>query len=162
MFNLIPKKYANTAIIRLLGLTKIPVIFFVKPTCHKITDDFCVIKIPLNRRTKNHQDSMYFGVLAVGADLAGGMLAMNYFLDHKIKNFKLLFKDFNADFHKRAEGDVYFTCRDGETVHKVVEKAQETGQRQNHLITVIATCPDISGEEPVATFKLTLSIKVGS
>ena len=32
--------------------------------------------MPLRRRTKNHLGSMYFGVLAVGADITGGFLAM--------------------------------------------------------------------------------------
>ncbi len=34
------------------------------------------IRIPLGWRTRNHLGSMYFGALATGADLVGGLLVM--------------------------------------------------------------------------------------
>jgi len=61
-----------------------------------ISDSKLEIKIKLNRRTKNHLNSMYFGVLAVGADVTGGFLAMNYIQASKSK-INLIFKDFHAD-----------------------------------------------------------------
>ena len=55
---------------------------------------------------------MYFGVLSVGADITGGFLAMKYIRASKSK-ISLIFKDFHADFLKRAEGDVHFLCSEG-------------------------------------------------
>ena len=42
----------------------------------ELSDDKCVVKVPLKRRSRNHLRSMYFGALAAGADCAGGLIAM--------------------------------------------------------------------------------------
>ena len=93
-------RWKQTLLVRYFGITKIPLIFFVKPQVLQLNQSQCMIKIPLRRRTRNHLMSMYFGVLAVGADLAGGLLAMQMLArsDHKIN---LVFKDMHADFLKR-------------------------------------------------------------
>ena len=70
----------------------------------------------------------------------------------------LIFRDFKADFLKRAEGDVHFICEDGSAIQELVEVAEKTGERQNLSLNIIATVPTISNT-PVATFILTLSIK---
>ena len=57
----------------LLGFVKIPMIRYTKPKLLMINDDDVRVKIKLRRRTKNHLNSMYFGALSVGADIAGGI-----------------------------------------------------------------------------------------
>lgn len=154
----VPPKVKNTLYLRAFGLLKVPVLFFISPRVEEITDLRCVIKVPLNRRTKNHLNSMYFGVLAAGADCAGGLMAMRL-IQEQGNQVSLIFKDFHADFLKRAEGDTLFTCEDGEAIQELVGKAIETGERQNMTVHVTATVPSKLGHEPVAQFKLTLSLK---
>jgi len=139
------------------GLTQVPLIFYCRPKVVSISDSKLEIKIKLNRRTKNHLNSMYFGVLAVGADVTGGFLAMRY-IQASTSKIALIFKDFKAKFLKRAEGDVHFVCEDGIAIQNLVRAAEETGERQNLPVQIIATVPKIS-DEPVAKFILTLSIK---
>ena len=91
----------------LFGLTRIPLIFYCRPKVVSISDTRLEVKIKLNRRTKNHLNSMYFGVLSVGADVTGGFLAMKFIRESQ-SEIALIFKDFHADFLKRAEGDVHF------------------------------------------------------
>ena len=122
-----------------------------------ISDTRLEVKIKFNRRTKNHLNSMYFGVLSVGADVTGGFLAMKFIRESQ-SEIALIFKDFHADFLKRAEGDVHFICEDGSAIQKLIEVAEKTGERQNLPLNIIATVPTIS-HEPVAIFILTLSIK---
>ena len=141
----------------LFGLTRIPSIFFCRPKVVRISDTRLEVKIKFNRRTKNHLNSMYFGVLSVGADVTGGFLAMKFIRESQ-SEIALIFKDFHADFLKRAEGDVHFICEDGSAIQKLIEVAEETGERQNLPLNITATVPTIS-HEPVATFILTLSIK---
>jgi hypothetical protein len=102
---------------------------------------------------------MYFGVLAVGADVAGGLLAMQMILEKKLK-VSLVFKDFKADFLKRPEGDVFFTCEDGELISSMIDETVKTGERIDKPVNIVATVPSISGNEPVANFILTLSLKL--
>ncbi len=156
--SLLPTTYKNTLLLKAFAFTKIPVLFFLNPSVEELTDVRCVVKIPFNRRSKNHVGSMYFAALAAGADIAAGFLAMAKMREMK-KHFSFIFKDFKADFLKRAEGDTLFTCDDGEMILKFVEEARRTGERVNFPVNVTATVPSQFGGEPVAKFVLTCSIK---
>jgi acyl-coenzyme A thioesterase PaaI-like protein len=156
--NNLPKKFQDTLFVRYFGLTKVPLIFFVSPSVITLDQDQCVVKIPLNRRTKNHLNSMYFGVLATGADLAGGLVAMKEIADSKRK-VALSFKDFHADFLKRAEGDVHFVCTQIPEIKKFVASVIQTGERMNFPVYIEAIVPSL-GSEVVAKFTLTLSLKL--
>lgn len=141
------------------GHVKVPLIGHLKPKLLTLTDEKIVVMLPLKRRSKNHLNSMYFGALAVGADLAGGL--HGFYHANRLKlNVSLAFKSFQAQFHKRPESDVYFICDDGDKVKTMLLDSQKTGERINHLLTIKAytTYPD--NPELVADFKLELSIKV--
>jgi acyl-coenzyme A thioesterase PaaI-like protein len=153
----IPKKFQDNLFLLFFGLTKIPLIFFVGPTVVRLDDKECIIKIPLTRRTKNHLRSMYFGVLATGADLAGGLVAMREIQNSK-KKVALSFKDFHAEFLKRAEGDVHFVCKQVPEIKQFVQDVIKSGERMNFPIYIEAIVPTV-GQDPVATFTLTLSLK---
>jgi len=148
----------DTLFLRFFTFMKIPLLFYVRPVIEELNDETCVVRIPLRRRTKNHLNAMYFGVLAAGADCAGGFMAMRL-IQKDGGRTSLLFKDFKADFLKRAEGDVLFTCSDGEAIRRAVEETLRTGERVNHPVRVTATVPSRFGSEPVAEFELTLSLK---
>ena len=157
----VPKKYQNTIFVRLFGFMKVPLIFWVDPSVVKMDDHECIIKIPLNRRTKNHLNSMYFGVLCTGADIAGGLVAMNEITASK-KKVALSFKDFKADFLKRAEGDVHFIVTQIPEIKQFVADVIKSGERMNFPVEIKAVVPSINPEEIVATFSLTLSLKAKS
>lgn len=158
VLSVLPSKMKATFYLRAFGFLKVPLIFFCRPSVVDLTDDQCVIKIPLSRRTKNHLNSMYFGTLAVGADCAGGLMAMRW-IEAEGNRASLVFKDFQAKFLKRPEGDVLFTCKDGKAISELVRKALETGERQYMPVHITATVPSKLGTEPVAEFILTLSVK---
>lgn len=155
--SLSPAAY-ETLKVRALGLSQIPVLLFITPRVIENKGDRCIVEVPLNWRTKNHLGSMYFGVLAAGADLAGGLIAWSAIekIDPRVK---LIFKDFHADFLKRAESAVQFTCIQGPAIRDLVKRAAETGERVNLPVQIVATTPQVSGDEPVANFTLTLSLK---
>jgi len=146
-----------TWMIRLFGFSKVPMIYYCKPSVIYNDKEKLEIKIPLNRRTKNHLNSMYFGALSIGADITGGFLALPA-IQKSGKKINLVFKDFNAQFLKRAESDVHFICNDGIAVDNLVANAIKTQERQNYTLKIIAKTPKIS-EDIVAKFDLTLSIK---
>ena len=143
--------------LKIFGLTKIPLLWFCRPKIISLNTKSVEIKIPLRRRTKNHLNSMYFGALSVGADITGGFLAMMCIQKSKQK-VALIFKDFKADFLKRAEGDVHFECNQGLEISQLVEKTIKTGQRENMIVYIDAKVPSIS-KDIVAKFELTLSLK---
>lgn len=154
----IPDRFRETFLLRAFGFLKIPMLFFISPTVLEVSTERCVVRVPLSRKTKNHLNSMYFGVLAAGADCAGGLIAMRLIQDEG-NQVSLIFKDFHAEFLKRAEGDVLFTSENGAAIRETVKKAIRSGERENVPVQVIATVPSKLGDEPVAKFTLTLSLK---
>lgn len=149
---------SETAKLRRWALTRIPLLFFLRPSVVEATDRRCVIRIALTRRSRNHIGSMYFGALCAGADLAGALTAMRR-IERSGRRVSLIFKDLRASFFKRAEGDVLFACDDGEAVGGLVKRAIESGEREELPVRVLATVPERLGSEPVAEFVLTLSLK---
>ena len=106
LLRLLPDTLRATLTIRLFGLTKIPLLLYVRPSVVEISDEKVVVKIPLRRRTKNHLRAMYFGALAMGADCAGGLIAMQQIMESR-ENISLLFKNLSAEFLDFAAGFRY-------------------------------------------------------
>ena len=154
----ISQKMKANIFVKILAFTKIPLMFFCRPKIIKIDDQQVIVKIPHRRRVKNHVNSMYFGALAVGADLSGAYLAFHH-INKTDKKIKLIFKDFHADFLKRAEGDVHFICNDGNKIKSLIEEVLSTGERCNTTVNVNAFVPSKFKDDPIAKFMLTLSLK---
>lgn len=149
----------NTAKVRLWALQNVFFLWLASPKIVELTDDRCVIRIPLNWRTRRRDiHAMYLGTLCMGADVAAGLIAFKLVADRKAR-VSFIFKDMKAEFLKRAEGDVLFTNADGATVQELMRRTIESGERQEATVNVIATVPSKLGDEPVARFALTLSLK---
>lgn len=157
MKKLIPGTVRNTFYLRYFALTKIPLLFYVRPSVVEKSSERVVIKIPLGRRSKNHQGSMYFAALAMGADCSVGLLAVEL-INRQQEKISFIFKDFNAQFYRRATGDVYFSCDQGNEIATLVNDAISSKQRVELPLDAIATVP-AETDEPVARFRLTLSLK---
>ena len=147
-----------TLFIRTWGFLKVPMIAWLRPTVVEFSSDLVAIDIPLSRRSKNHLNSMYFGAMCVGADVAGGILAMHFIEKDKLP-INLVFADLKVDFLKKALGRTRFTCSDGGKIKGLIDEAMASGERAAGKVTVIATCPELSANEPVAIFELTISLK---
>ncbi|MFN8579267.1 MAG: DUF4442 domain-containing protein [Candidatus Sericytochromatia bacterium] len=137
---------------------KIPMIFFCGAKILEIDEKKAVVKIPLNFKTRNHLNSMYFGTLAVGADITGGIIAFQIIQQKKLK-ISLVFKDMSGEFLKRVEKDAFFVCEDGEKVSKLINKTIETGNREEEKVTINVYTDYYKNPELVSKFSLTLSLK---
>ena len=154
----LPKTFKDTLFLRSFTLFKVPMLFFIGPRVLELTESTTVIEIPLNYRTKNHLGSMYFAVLAAGADCAGGVAASKLIYESG-QPVSLVFKNFKADFLKRPHDNVIFVCKQGVEIKQLIQKAIETKERQELPLHIEAFCPKKFKEEPVARFVLTLSVK---
>jgi len=142
--------------LRIMGWWYIPMIGSVRPRLLNIDDTSALLSIRLRRRTRNHLKSMYFGALAVGADVTAGLHAF-YFSDEFGVKPSFAFKSMNAVFLRRPMGTVFFSSEEGQKVKQTVLTALETGERQNELIHVDARTAD---GELVATFEMEISVKI--
>ena len=148
-----------TTMVRLWSMQNVFLLWLIRPSIVELSGERCVVKVPLNWRTRRRDiNAMYLGTLCMGADVAAGLIAFHLVRERREK-FSFIFKDLKADFLKRAEGDVHFTNEDGALIQAMLRKATETGDRQEATVQVIATVPSKLGNEPVATFNLTLSVK---
>ena len=155
---MIPSPRRATLYLRLFGWKYVKMIFWLRPTVIEISENHLVVKIPLNRRTRNHVHSLYLGAMTVGAELAGAGLVEYLKLDIN-KKIIVLFKDVASVYFKRAEGDTHFTCLDGYKIKEAIIQTSRTGERITIPVKVIATVPDKLGDESVAEMTLGLSIK---
>jgi acyl-coenzyme A thioesterase PaaI-like protein len=143
-------------LLRLMGWFKIPMIAYVAPRLEELDERSVVVRIKLRRRTKNHLNSMYFGALAVGADIAAGIHAF-YFAEQYGGKVSFAFKSVNAQFLKRATSHINFVSNDGEIVRQAIDESQKTGERVNSLVRVEAINTE---KEVVATFDMEISVKM--
>jgi hypothetical protein len=148
-----------TTMVRLWSLQNVFLLWLTRLRILELTEDRCVVRIPLNWITRRRDiRAMYLGTLCMGADVAAGLISFKLMTERKEKvNF--IFKDLKGDFLKRAEGDVVFTNDDGAVIQDLMKRALATGERQEATVRVTATVPSKLGEEPVARFELTLSVK---
>jgi len=131
---------------------------YCRPRVINVSDNEVVLSIPLNRKTRNHVGSMYIGAMTVGVDFVTGLTAMTSIKKSK-KNIVLIFKDLKSSFIKRAEGETFFTCNHTKEIKAAVKKVVDSKQRVNIEVPIIATVPEKFGDEPVAEFIITLSMK---
>lgn len=150
--------FKNNLFLSLYAWTKIPLIGFCSPKVIEATNQRTELKIKLGYRTKNHLGAMYFGALAIGSELSIAMLAVKL-IEQSGQKIDFLFKDYKAEFLKRAEGDVHFICEEADVVVKQIEEAKLSTDRINRTMRAYALVPSVSMTEKVATFELTLSVK---
>jgi hypothetical protein len=148
-----------TTMVRLWALKNVFLLWLIRPKIVELTDDRCVVRVPLNWITRRHDiRAMYLGTLCMGADVAAGLISFKLVMERKL-NVSFVFKDIRAEFLKRADGDVVFTNNDGPMIQDLVKRAMESGEREESTVHVTATVPEKYGDEPVAKFELTLSLK---
>lgn len=147
--------------LRAFAWKNIRLIRYVRARVIEIDDQHCLVRIPLDRRTKNHLQSQYIGALMIGADLAGGLLAFRKAAEFG-RGISFAFKEAHAEFFKRAEGEAHFLCRDGDRITAALEQAFTTGLRVNEPVSVDVTAPEVLGSEVLASFRMVLSVKAKS
>ena len=152
-------RFKNTFFLQLYAFFKIPLLAWVRPQVLENSAEKTVLKLRLGRRTKNHLNVMYFGALAMGAEACIALKAVQA-IEKSGQQIDFIFKDFQAQFLKRAEADVHFTCDQGREVEALLQKAIASKERETQTFRSYATTPDKTGSEVVAEFKVTLSVKL--
>lgn len=157
------QKLKYTAFVNLYGWFRIPLIAFVSPRIREFDEKKCILEIPLGYRTKNHLGAMYFGALAIGAELSIAVAAV-LAIQESGERIDFVFKDFDAKFLKRAEGDVHFVSLEVDEVKKMIRDSVGVADRIERKFKGFAYVPGkektpIESAIPVMTYELTLSVR---
>jgi len=137
---------------------RFPLLAVLRPRVERLDENASRVRVVMGHLTRNHLGTMYFGALCMGAELGPGLLAMRCIRERGNRT-ALIFKEFHAKFLRRVEGDAVFHCDEGAELCRMVDEALASGARGERTVKVVATVPLLSGEEPVAEFELTISVK---
>lgn len=146
-----------TALVNGFSLFKIPLLAFCTPQVLEVSETQTKVRVRLDWRTGNHLGVMYFGALAMGAELSIALKAVEK-IDASRKRIDFIFKDFKADFLKRADGHVLFCCDEADQVAKLIEDALLTEDRLEKTFNGYAVT-EKKPDQAVMKYSLTLSVK---
>ncbi len=152
--------WKRTLQLRLFTFFKIRLLSFMQPVVLEANRERVVLKVPLNRRTKNHLGGMFLGSLCTGADGAMGFL-LTQFISLTDRGLVGIVKEVHGKFLKRVEDDALFTCNDGSKIEDLIARARASSERIEDRIRVVVTVPTKFGNEPVAEFEMLVSVKAG-
>lgn len=155
---IISEEFKNTLFLRAYATAKIPLLAFIWPKIIELSQNKTILQVPLTYRSKNHLGTMYFGALSMGAEASVALTAVKK-IHESGQKIDYVFKDFKAQFLKRAEGDVHFICEAGVAVAELVEKGIQTGERQTQTFKSYAIVPSKDPQQIIAEFEVTLSLK---
>lgn len=113
------------------------------------------VTIPYNWRTQNPFQSIYFAALAGAGELSTGIMANLARMSSG--NVSMLVLEQRAEFVKKANSTITFTCEDGARVFETVKAAIDTQQPQT--LTMIGTGRNAQGET-VAKIYITWTFKL--
>ena len=139
--------------LKLFAWRYIPLIGFCSPKIIRMDDKTVEVTMPHKWRTKNHLGSIYFGALAIGADLAGAFLVFTKAKARGV-NANFAFKDVEGKFLKRPESTVHFISHDGDVIDQMLDESIATGERVNRPVSVMVTCPEKNGDDVMASLML--------
>lgn len=134
-------------------LFKLPTAVFWRLKVKSLSTEKCEVTIPYFWRSQNPFKSIYFAALAGAAELSTGALCQLAIAGKG--QFSMLVVDFKAEYHKKANQKITFTCDQGAELFELIDgmKPEETGQ-----LMMVSTGKSPSGEI-VAKFYVTWSFK---
>lgn len=134
-------------------LVKLPTAIFWGLRIKNLTRESCEVTIPYSWRSQNPFKSIYFAALAGAAELSTGALCQLALAGRG--QFSMLVVDFRAEYSKKANSKITFSCEQGTELFELIEslKVGETAQ-----LAMISTGTNPSGEI-VAKFFVTWSFK---
>jgi hypothetical protein len=138
------------------SLARVPLLAFCNPKLLSIEPSSKVM-LPLNFVTKNHFRTMYFGALAMGAELSVATPILEAMFIQK-KPISFIFKDFKCEFLKRADTSVVFEFAGVDESRQAIELALTTGERLNKTFPGVAYSKD-NPENIFMKFEITISLK---
>jgi hypothetical protein len=135
-------------------LFRLPSLWFWGIRVIQIDEKICVIKIGYSWFTKNPFKSIYFSALAGAGELSTGLLVQNKV--NETGYISMLVVKAESHFLKKAIGNVFFTCDEGDKVNSAFKKLQKSGD--NVILELHSKGYNEEGVE-VANFLFTWSLK---
>jgi hypothetical protein len=146
-------KMCNPMVFWFAMLAKLPSAIFWRLRIKTLSSEKCEVTIPYFWRSQNPFKSIYFAAMAGAAELSTGALCQLALAGRG--KFSMLVVDFRAEYFKKANQKITFTCNQGIELFELIERMEidATGQ-----LMMISSGRSPSDEE-VARFYVTWSFK---
>ena len=105
-------------------ITKLPLTFLSGIKAEELSENKATTSVKYKYLNTNPFQSVYFGVLAMTAELSTGILAIFSIAKYQ-ESISLLVVESNGKFHKKATGKIKFTCNDGALFQKELKSCLE-------------------------------------
>ena len=117
---------------------KLPSAFWCGVRLKEITPNSCTATVRENLINKNPFNSIYFAVLAMGAELTTGALVLNEIKNSK-RSISMLVLNSKASFFKKANGKIHFTCKNAGNISEAIQKTIATSEGQTVWLKSVGT-----------------------
>jgi hypothetical protein len=147
------KKMCNPIVFWFAMLAKLPSAIFWRLRVKTLSTEKCEVTIPYFWRSQNPFKSIYFAAMAGAAELSTGALCQLALAGRG--KFSMLVVDFRAEYFKKANEKITFTCNQGLELFELIERMEINGTGQ---LMMVSSGKSTSGEE-LARFYVTWSFK---
>lgn len=136
-------------------LSKLPMGFMSGIKIIRLTHQDAIVGVRFKWMNQNPFKSIYFAVLSMAAELSTGVLAYGQIYKRN-PNVSMLVVKLEAEFYKKAVGEILFTCVDGDKIAASIEACIQSNQARS--LECVSIGRNSLGEE-VAKFIFTWSFK---
>ena len=153
------QKLANNGFLfRLYLLKSLPMAFIAGIKVKELNPEHAITSVKYKWITQNPFRSMYFACMGMAAEMSTGLLILNE-IYQSTPSISMLIISNQATYHKKAVGNITFTCADGKNVSQIITKAKQS--QEAYVLDLKSVGKDESGEK-VAEFIFSWSVKVKS
>lgn len=140
----------------LFKITKLPLTFLSGIKTEELLPNSATTSVKYSYLNTNPFKSIYYGVLAMTAELSTGVLAIFSIAKHQ-ESISLLVVESHGKFLKKATGTIKFTCNDGALFEKEIERCIQ----EKVPVTVLASTKGYNEQnELVCEYTFTWSFKL--
>ena len=145
----------NWFLFNLFLLIQLPLAWVAGSRVRRIDAGCCAISMPYGWRNQNPFQSMYFAAQSMSAEMSTGMLCM-LAIEHSGENIAMLVSDNKAQFTKKTNRHVTFTCNDGKKMFDAVAETCRTGEP---VLVEMRTVGVMDNGVEVSNFSFTWTVK---
>lgn len=121
-------------------LWKLPSAWFMGIRVRACDGDKAVVSLPYSWRAQNPFRSTYFAAQCAAGELSTGILAMAVL--QEMPPFSMLVTHIEADFFKKADQTLLFTCEDGPAMRALIQSCLADGVSRTFRAQSIGRLPD--------------------
>jgi acyl-coenzyme A thioesterase PaaI-like protein len=116
-------------------LMKVPLLTFTGVSVQELSLERAEVSLPFGWLTKNPFGSMYFGAIMMASEAASGATMLLHTEDYPKKVSPIVAR-IEGEFLRAAYSRMTFTCEDGDAIGQLIEKSDETGERQEETVVI--------------------------